>query len=179
MIIGITGTYGAGKDVIAEYLIGKGYNHYSLSNELREVLAERGIEESRDALIAMGNELREKHGHGHLAERVIKKAKKPAVVTSIRHPLEVETLRQESEFILLHVDADQKTRFERTTGRSRVGDITTFEEFVGKERKELAGAAHEQNLTECFKKADHVVYNDGTLMDLYQEIDIIVERYKK
>lgn len=175
MIIGVTGTYGAGKDAVAEYLISKGFNHYSLSDELRAILRELNIEESREALIKIGNELREKHGPGHVAERVAKKLKRPAVVTSIRNPKEVDTLRENEGFVMVHIDADRKIRYGRTVLRARTGDTMTFEEFVEKEEKELSGGANEQNLAACFAKADHVIMNEAKIEDLHKEIEKLLE----
>ena len=43
MIVGLTGTYAAGKGTVAEYLIGRGFQYYSLSDELRLLLREKGF----------------------------------------------------------------------------------------------------------------------------------------
>src|SRR3989338_8690203 len=73
MIIGLTGTFAAGKGTLAEYLIKKGFQYYSLSDELRLLLREKGITPTRDNLIKAGNELRERNGRQFLAQLVIKR----------------------------------------------------------------------------------------------------------
>jgi len=66
-LIGLTGTNGAGKGEAAAFLRSLGYAYHSLSDILREELLARGLEASRDNLIAVGNELRETFGPDILA----------------------------------------------------------------------------------------------------------------
>ena len=61
-IIGITGTIGAGKGTIVDYLVKeKGYVHYSVREFLAEEVKKRGLEVNRDTLTEVGNDLRAKH----------------------------------------------------------------------------------------------------------------------
>ena len=58
-IIGITGTIGAGKGTIVDYLVKeKGYVHYSVREFLAEEVKRRGLEVNRDTLTEVGNDLR-------------------------------------------------------------------------------------------------------------------------
>jgi hypothetical protein len=68
----------------------------------------------------VGNELREAHGSGVLGKMACSKmahdkAAKKYVVTSIRHPAEVDELRRgcEGAFCLVFLDAPARVRFER------------------------------------------------------------------
>ena len=70
MIIGLTGKFAAGKGTVAEVLTARGFRYHSLSDVLREELAARGIAESREALTAVGNELRRDGGPDVLARRI-------------------------------------------------------------------------------------------------------------
>lgn len=176
MIIGITGTYGAGKDTVAQYLVTKGFNHYSLSDEIREILRELGIEETRENLIKVGNQFRKERGNDHWAIKVMEKLQRPAVVTSLRHPNEIEHLKKQSNFILLHVDAERNIRYQRSVLRARTGDVMTFKEFVEKEERELFGSANEQNLSQCFARADYIIYNNSGLRELTVQIDNVIEK---
>ena len=75
MIIGLTGRNASGKGEVAEYLKSKGFVYLSLSDELREEATNLGIEHTRDNLIKLGNELREKYGPNYLAAKINDKIK--------------------------------------------------------------------------------------------------------
>lgn len=76
MLIGLTGYLSSGKDTVAEYLVNKSFNHYSLSDEIRAVLKKRNILSTRDSQFKLGNELRKKYGSDYLAFVALKKAVK-------------------------------------------------------------------------------------------------------
>ena len=73
MIIGLTGKNASGKGEVANYLKSKGFIYYSLSDVIREEATKRGLEHSRENLINLGNELREKFGPKHLAQQISSK----------------------------------------------------------------------------------------------------------
>src|SRR3989338_1160823 len=92
MILGVTGKYAAGKDTVAELLQKMNFFHVSFSDLLREELQRRKEQITRNNLIHVGNELREKFGADILARRALTKVKdgENYVFTSIRNPSEVE-----------------------------------------------------------------------------------------
>ena len=51
MIFGVAGPNGAGKGEIVEYLVARSFESFSLSDEIRQELSRRGIEESRERMI--------------------------------------------------------------------------------------------------------------------------------
>ena len=62
IIIGITGTLGAGKGTVVDYLVKeKGFRHYSVRAFLLEKIRDLGMPENRDSMHAVGNMLREEH----------------------------------------------------------------------------------------------------------------------
>ena len=139
MIIGLTGKNAAGKGEVAEYLKKRGFEYHSLSDEIREEVRQRGREITRGLLIETGNELRTKYGPGVLAERVLERLEQDRnyVIDSIRNPGEVAALRRRKDFVLLAVEADAASRFERSRIRSREGAAQTLEEFAIEEAREL------------------------------------------
>jgi dCMP deaminase len=174
MIIGLTGTNGSGKTEVSAYLKSRGFGLHSLSDEIRAEIRRSGKEITREALIEVGNELREKFGPGILAERILLKLEKDHnyVIDSIRNPYEVEVLKRRKDFILLAVDASEAIRFERTRKRGRENAAQTLEQFIGEEKRELESAnPASQQLRATRRKADIVIKNDGTLEELHRQLD--------
>jgi len=173
MIIAITGTNAAGKDEAATYLETKGFAHFSLSDELREIARERKREPTREYLIALGNELRELHGNAYLTLRVLEKAEgnPHIVVSSIRNPGELEPVRHTDGFKLIAIDAPAEIRYRRALSRGRIDSGTTFQQFIGQDAEEMSGADSEQNLHRLMAGADVRIANDGTLADFHRKLD--------
>ncbi len=137
---------------------------------MREEAAARGLTNSRENLVRVGNELRQSGGPGALVDRLRPRLKPPAIVDSVRNPGEVEALRTLPGFFLLGVDAPAKLRFSRIQARGRLGDISTAEEFRTMEARENSGDIHRQRLNDTLALADAVVINDASLEDLQAKV---------
>ncbi len=178
MFLGFTGPNAAGKGEAIKYLVEKKkFIAFSLSDIIREEAKHRGMEPTRDNLIAIGNDLREKEGPSILAKRTITKIKNSpqAIVDSIRNTYEIEVLRNNlADFKLIGVTADINKRFERALKRGRAGDGSTIKEFIQKEERENSRDDKAQQLGKCFELADYKLDNDGTIKDLYKKIDGIL-----
>ncbi len=178
MIIGLTGKNGSGKGEAARFLTESGYEYYSLSDILREELTARGQQVTRERLISIGNELRAAHGAGALAERTLAKlgAEAHAVVDSIRNPFEVEALRRRRDFHLLSIDAEPEVRFERVKARRREGDPDTYEAFLEVEAREAQTPdPTTQQMNRTAEMADAVVFNNGTVEELRDQVRQVVQ----
>lgn len=176
-IIGITGTLGAGKGTVVDYLIKyKKFKHYSVSGYLKEELVKKNLEINRTNLQDIGNELREKFGPSYITEQLFQSAqsnKDNAIIESIRNPKEAEFIKQHGGK-LIAVTADQKTRFERIKERQSEKDNVTFEEFQKQEEREMQNSdPNAQNLPKCIEMADYIINNDGSLENLYEQIEKI------
>lgn len=174
MIIGLTGTNGAGKTEISNYLVKRGFEFFSLSDVIRDELKKNGLQETRENLISKGNELREKFGPSVLTERIVRKIKKDAIVDSIRNVHEIERLRKEHDFVLLAIDAPIKLRYERLKKRKRSGDNISLQDFKKYEEMEKKGSKNAQQLEKCMKLSDHTIINDSTLEEFHRKIDMIL-----
>jgi len=170
-LVGLTGTNGAGKGEVAKFLQKKGYDYVSLSDVIRDELKIRGLEISRDNLIACGNELREKFGPAELARRAALKIKRPTVIDSIRNLREIDYLRRLGDFILVAVDAPLEIRFERVMRRGRNESVCSLEDFRAKEELEKRNGETGQQLEACLKEADVLIINDGPLEELWQKLE--------
>ena len=183
MIIGLTGTYAAGKGTVVEYLIGKGFQYYSLSDELRLLLREKGISPNRDNLTKAGNQLRRKYGPNFLAELAIKRLRgapsvASAVVDSIRNLGEIEALHELKGFYLVSVDAPVDIRYERARKRNSERDPKTFSQFLTQENREMAGRDTDQQLAACIKEADFAINNSSDYKNLYKQIEKVLAGIK-
>jgi dCMP deaminase len=174
MILGVTGFFCSGKDTLAAYLEKKSFYHVSLSDIIREEIRRRGRRVSLRATIEVGNELRRQYGPQILAQRALARLDqyKNYVVSSIRHPAEVEMLRSRRDFALIFVDAPLRVRYQRSRGRARKGDFTTFEEFKQAEQEQRGGKDPTgQQLEPCRALADLRIRNNSTLESFHAKID--------
>jgi dCMP deaminase len=181
VILGVSGTNGAGKGEVIDFLRARSFFALSLSDVLRDELAARGQEESRERMIAIGNELRSQLGHGALAEKLRPKLAPDRnwAIDSIRHPAEVAALRAHagrSVFKLIWVDADPKLRFERLRSRGRSGDPDSLAKLLEQEGRERGGQGDSaQQLDAVRDLADFRLTNEGSLPALHAEVQKILE----
>ena len=178
IIIGITGTNGAGKGTVVDYLVQKkAFVHFSARAYITKLLEKEGKEANRENLIERGNELREKYGPSAIAILLYDEAVKTGqncIIESIRTLGEIELLRSKGNFILLAVDADPKIRYERVVLRALATDKVSFEKFVELEKIEMENTdPNKQNISVCVKNADFVIQNNGDLEELYRQIEEI------
>lgn len=177
MLIGITGTIGAGKGVVVKYLIDKGFSHFSVRTFLSEELQKRNLEPIRDNYFAVANELRREFGSSYIIETLIARAKEcggHAIVESVRTLGEVESLQKENA-MLLAVDAPIHVRYERILGRGHSTDMVSLQKFIEDEEKEYKGGEPwEQNLQACIESSHQVIYNDTSFEEIYAKLDTIV-----
>jgi len=179
-IIGITGTLGAGKGTIVDYLREHyGYKHYSVRGYLIEEAKRRNMEINRDTFVVVANDLRATHSPSYIVDELYKQAAangENAIIESIRTPGEVESLRQYDDFLLFAVDADPKIRYERIVNRNSETDHVSFETFIENEQREMASEdPNHQNVGKCITMADYCFNNDGDLEALYQQVEKVIQ----
>ena len=183
-IIGITGTLGAGKGTVVEYLKEKyGFVHFSVRDFLKEEVMRRGMELNRDSLTQVANELRAAHSPSYVTDCLYERAAMQAhdaVIESIRTPGEIDSLQAKGNFQLWAVDADPEIRYKRAVLRNSETDHVTFETFLANEQREMTSSdPNKQNLSVCIARADEVIRNDGNLAALYRELDGIMSAFPK
>ena len=187
MIIGLTGKNAGGKGEVASYLKIKYFIYYSLSDIIREEATKRGLEHSRDNLIKIGNELREKFAPNYLAQQINLKIKniirdnpkQNFVIDSIRSPFEAKELMKNKNFTLVGIDTPIEVRFKRLLERNRIGDAKTLEDFKLQEERENLKSDTNQQLNETFKMSAEIIRNDGTLEQLHTKIDDLLNHLER
>ena len=130
-IIGITGTLGAGKGTVVEYLKEKyGFVHFSVRDFLKEEVLRRGLEPNRDSFTQVANELRAAHSPSYVTDCLYERAARQphdAVIESIRTPGEIDALQAKGNFRLWAVDADPEIRYSRAVLRNSETDHVSYE----------------------------------------------------
>ncbi len=179
MIIGLTGTNGAGKGTVVEFLKKKGFVHYSARDLISEEIVRRGMSVTRESLISVGNQLRYLNTSSYIAEQLFEKALKQggnAVIESLRTVGEIMALRRKGNFFLIAVDADAQLRYERVKQRNGPTDQVSFEQFMLDEQNEMFSAdPTKQNLRNCIQLADVTILNNGNMEDLENDINLLLE----
>lgn len=164
-VILITGMPGSGKTTLAEYIGRRGYRIINMGDTVRELASSWGLEPTAQNLGLIAERIRREEGEAAIAKRCIDRIKKRALdrilIDGIRSLEEVDAFKESFEVILLAVHASPKTRFERILKRGRKDDTLSWEEFLKRDRLELA-----LGLGSAIAMADHMIVNEGTLENL-------------
>ncbi|MBP3254447.1 MAG: AAA family ATPase [Bacteroidales bacterium] len=178
LVIGITGTLGAGKGTVVEMFKEKGFVHYSARDFLKKRVQSMGLEVNRDTLTEVANNARRLEGGGFIAKGLLKEAEKEGkncIIESIRNIKEVEYLKQNADFTLLCVDADINIRYQRIRLRQSETDNVDFDTFVANERREMQSEdENKQNLGAVMRMADYTIDNGSDLQHLQMQVNRIM-----
>ena len=176
MLIGITGTDGAGKGAAVKYLVDKkGFTHYSSRAIITEEIIKKNRPVSRENMRLTANELRKEFGNDVLVQLSLKKAQEDGVsnvvIESIRTVAEMDSLHKNNGS-LLAIDANQNARFRRISGRKSESDNVTFAEFIAQEKLEMDDPdPNGMQKAKVIQMADYIIMNDGSLAQLADEIE--------
>lgn len=177
LIIGIVGEIAAGKTATTDYMIEKyGAQPYKFSNMLRDVLARIYQPATRENLQKLSTVVRQLFGEDVMSKTIFQDlahATAPIVVAEgIRRPSDIEHLATLPHFVLIAIDADARTRYERITKRSENPDdqTKTWETFLTESQKEP-----EQKIRDVMSQAAHTINNNGSLDNLYAQIDTLMQ----
>jgi dephospho-CoA kinase len=177
LVIGLTGNIGAGKTVVSDHLHKKyKADQVRFSQILMDVLDRLYLPKDRKNLQTLGVVVRDSFGGDVIVNAFRKDLEKSrshvVVVDGIRYMNEVEMLRSFPSNVLLFMDAPPQMRYERVVARGEKGEEkNSFDDFLKAEQR-----GTEKGLPEIKKVADHVIVNDGSVVDLLKEIDNIVKK---
>ena len=188
-IIGIAGTNGAGKDTLGELLAERsGYKFVSVSDILRAKLTEQGVPHEREHLSNLSTEWARAHGPGVLSVKTIEayiaeeeaEGYKGLVVGSIRRPGEAHVVQQEGG-VVLWVDADQKTRYDRirSNARGRITDVLPFDKWAAEEAREMNPQTNDPtiiNMVATRAACDQTVINNFATQHEYR--DFLIKEFE-
>ena len=180
LILGITGTDGAGKGTAVDYLVKElGFAYYSARELWIEEIKKNGWEENRPNMRRAGNKLRGEYGSDYFAKECIRRVREAghekAVLESFRAIAEAEYLKQQGG-VLLAIDADQKLRYERIQSRASTSDNVTFEEFMEQEALEMDDPdPNGMQKAQVIAMADYTIMNNEGLAELQSKIDEMLQ----
>jgi len=172
MYIGLTGYLATGKGVIADFLKEKNFLYASLSDVVREKASALKLEHTRENLIKVGNDLRNKYGANYFAKKIAEKIatnnNKNWVIDGIRNPLEVKELQGLKDFYLVGITSSPGTIVKRVLSRKRDGDSITKEQIIEKLNIEKGEnqPSDGQQVTKCIDMSDYLIVNEGTVEEL-------------
>jgi dephospho-CoA kinase len=176
MIIGITGTNGAGKGTVVEYLVkNKGFKHYSVRRYIEAEISKRGMPLDRNSMNIVGNSMRKQHGFDYwdklIFEDIRKNGDRDVIIESVRNLASAQKLKEDGALIWA-VDADKQVRYSRAVLRGSGTDHVSFEEFVAQEDREMTqAAAHDMNTFGIMQIADATLLNNGSKEELHAQIE--------
>ena len=180
LIIGITGTLGAGKGTIVDFLVKqKGFIHFSVRGYLIQEIIKRGLVVDRNSMTHVANELRAINSPSFIVDELYNQALttgKNCIIESIRTPGEVDSLRTKGNFYLFAVDAPANLRFSRIKLRASETDNIDFETFLQNEQREMTtNDPNKQNLKRCIEMADFVFENSDSVEQLENHISKVIQ----
>ncbi len=179
-VVGLLGPIGSGKTTVAKYLKDKyGFFMIIMGDLVREIVRERGLVPTREALQDVQKEYVSKYGMEYFAKLVIKRIEKSnaerAVIDGMRRKEDVLVPKRHygNDILILLIDAPAELRFERLLRRKREDRPKTYNDFLKQEKREYELF----NLKEVFKLADEIIVNDSSLDVLYARVDKVLKQY--
>ncbi|HLD60904.1 MAG TPA: AAA family ATPase [Patescibacteria group bacterium] len=178
IILGLIGEMASGKSTVTQYLKEK-HNAvtFRFSDVLRDILNRLHIENTRANLQTLSTVLRQNFSEDILSKVLAadaEAAEQPFIITEgIRRPSDITYLQELPGFHLIALNADERIRYERLIARRENTDDPnkSWTEFKTEGQQES-----EQKIKEVAAAAEFVVDNNGTIEQLYKQIDAIVER---
>lgn len=173
-IIGLAGPIRAGKTTITEYLSKRyGYTIASNSKILKKILIDMGLDHTRDNLGMLGNSIFSIFGNDLIARyRLDSLHLGRIVVDGIRYSEELSQYRNAAGFRLLGVQASDDARFSRA-----ILDPEGHKDLQLTRNKfdEMFLARSELDVPMLLAEADKVIYNNGSVDQLFLEVDQAIE----
>ncbi len=184
MLLGITGTIGAGKGAVVECLVSEhGFKRVAVSDDfLRSEAIRRGIEPDRVARRDIANEFRAKSPTA-LMEAVVASVgdiTNGDVIVDPQHTeAEVRFIQERGGYVLA-VDAELSVRYERIKKRASEKDNVTYEQFVEQQNHEMqSNDPNKNNLAAAIKAADRLIENNGTFEELKIQVAYVLEKLRE
>jgi len=180
LILGLVGEIASGKDTAAAYLKKKyGAETISFSQPLRDILDILHEPQNRINMAGLGDGLRAQFGQDLLSKVIAKKVKasgKAAIVLpNVRLESDIVYLKKLPGFVLVAVETDAKTRFQRLKERGQNTDdrSKTWAQF-----QKDARLYTERGIRALMKKCRFKLDNNGSRKDLERQINEMIRKIR-
>ena len=164
-LIGVSGTFGSGKDVLAQLLEReRGFGHVSTSDLVREEAMRRYGQIERPVLHKTAQECRGQYGAGYFVELGLDKPR-PLIISGIRSLGEMKAIKQAGG-VMVFIDAPLEVRYERMVLRGRDNEVKiSLEEFREREEGEMYSGPSDAdfNMRAIREQADLVLDNSASI----------------
>ncbi len=172
MIIGLCGRIGAGKDVVADFLVNNyGFKKIVMSDIIKEEMKKEGIEPTRENMQNFSKEMKEKYGKGVWAKKTLEYIHaygiKNAIISGVRDTEEVKEFRKDPNFILIGIRAPAELRYKRLIARGEKKDPKTIEEARAQDKREEEIF---DLISKCESEADVLITNDFKDLESFYEM---------
>jgi len=174
-VIVLCGPPGSGKGVVAECATARGLAVLSLGDVVRTEMAERGLPETPENVGQTALAMREEHGEVIVVDRLMPRLAEAmessdVLIDGMRQPEELERLREHiGDVTIVALSAPAQTRAEWLAERGR-GEDGGGEEFSVREEREWGWG-----LEHLMSQADAIILNEGSVEELGQRTDMILE----
>lgn len=180
MIIGLTGSFGAGKGTVVEYLVeSKGFTHYSASGFITEEIERRGMPVNRDSMTEVSNDLRQKNGPSYIIDALYERAHTKggnAIIESLRAVAEARRIKVLGG-VVIGVDADPRLRYDRAFARGSAKDNVSFDAWLLQEQREMnPNDPTKQDIFGALKESDFIITNNGSREELNAQIEEVLSQ---
>jgi len=177
IILGFTGLPASGKGTAAKYFVEKyEAKSFRFSTIMRDLLDRLYMPHSRENMSHISTVLRQNFSEDIFAKVMAEDVKQAevelVVIDGARRLADIEHLRKIPGFKLVSIEVEMKTRYERLIKRGENPDDNskTWEAFQADHELET-----EQTIPELMSQADAVIDNNGTLEDLYKQLDKLIK----
>lgn len=177
-IIGFVGEKGAGKGTVVEYLHEKykapQFTYSTILNDILKRLYVPLLRKNQSDLFRALKELYGKDILAHTMKRDIEKGgKRLNIIEGVRRWEDIDTFRKGHHFYLVAISADVRVRYERLKNRGEKANEKnmTFKQFLDEETLPT-----EIEIQEISSKADFKLMNNGTVHELYKQIDEVMKQ---
>ncbi len=168
-VIVLIGRISSWKDYAGDFLASKlWWEHRGISSSLRLIARERGVTESRENLIKIWKEVAKNYGDSYLAEILVNNSAANLLIISWPRQIgQIEYLKNHTDCVIIWIEADMKTRYDRMLKRWKIAENISFEKFVEVEKLEEWWI---QDVWRCLDLCDRIIENNWDIEEFERKL---------